>query len=116
MFSDRTNWKLAQNRFTLALEEVRSHVTTLLDLTISNPTRAELENRPRAIKAALPSEQSHDYDPKTKRLLPSRHAVAAYYRSQHGIQPLDVRRIIVPISTSEGYSIVVPLLCNAGYE
>ena len=42
MFSDRTNWKLTRNRLTEALEEVRAGGARVLDLTISNPTRAGL--------------------------------------------------------------------------
>ena len=42
MFSDRTNWKLTRNRLTEALEDVRSSGAHVLDLTLSNPTRAGL--------------------------------------------------------------------------
>ena len=42
MFSDRTNWKLTQNRLTEAIEQVRSSGAHVLDLTVSNPTRAGL--------------------------------------------------------------------------
>ena len=53
MFSDRTNWKLAQNRFTQAVEEVRASGAHLLDLTVSNPTRAGLQYDSAAILGAL---------------------------------------------------------------
>ena len=42
MFSDRTNWKLTRNRLTETLEEVYSSGARVLDLTLSNPTRAGL--------------------------------------------------------------------------
>ena len=114
MFSDRTNWKLAQNRFTQALEELRAAGVRLLDLTISNPTRVGLEYDSRAILAALASPRALDYDPQAKGMLCAREAVAGYYRSDHGVCDLDPERIVLTTSTSEGYSFVFRLLCNAG--
>ena len=120
MFSDRTNWKLAQNRFTQAVEEVRSSGAKILDLTVSNPTRVGLEYDSRAILAALVSPQALDYDPQAKGLLFARKAVAEYYRVDHfhanqGVA-VDPERIVLTTSTSEGYSFVFRLLCNAGDE
>ena len=116
LFSDRTNWKLAQNRFTQALEEVRAGGAKILDLTVSNPTRAGLEYDSRAILAALGSARALDYDPQAKGLREAREAVAGYCRSEHGIQSLDAERVVLTTSTSEGYSYVFRLLCNAGDE
>jgi aspartate/methionine/tyrosine aminotransferase len=116
LFSERTNWKLAQNRLTQALEEVRTAGVSLLDLTISNPTRAGLEYDSRTILAALASARALDYDPQPKGLREAREAVAGYYRSDHGIQELGAERIVLTTSTSEGYSFVFRLLCNAGDE
>ncbi len=116
MFSDRTNWKLAQNRFTVALEEVRASGAKILDLTVSNPTRAGLHYDEAAILGALASPLALDYDPQSKGLLPAREAVANYYRSEHGIRDLDAEQIVLTTSTSEGYSFVFRLLCNAGDE
>ncbi len=116
MFSERTNWKLAQNGFTQAVEEVRAGGAKLLDLTVSNPTRAGLRYDERAILAALSSERGMDYDPQSKGLRAAREAVAEYYRTEHGIRDLDAERIVLTTSTSEGYSFVFRLLCNAGDE
>ena len=63
MFSERTNWKLAQNRFTQALEEVRAGGAEIFDLTVSNPTRAGLRYDDAAILGALASPRALDYDP-----------------------------------------------------
>ena len=68
-FSDRTNWKLAQNRFTQALEEVRAGGAKVLDLTVSNPTRVGLHYDEQAISRALASPRALDYDPQSKGLL-----------------------------------------------
>jgi alanine-synthesizing transaminase len=116
MFSDRTNWKLTRNRLTEALEEARSSGVRVLDLTISNPTQAGLHYDEPQILQSLASPRSMDYDPQPKGLPNARAAVAAYYQTQHGIQNLDLDRIILTTSTSEGYSFVLRLLCNPGDE
>src|SRR5258707_7529570 len=115
-FSDRTNWKLAQNLFTVALEEVRASGTKILDLTVSNPTRAGLHYNEHAILSALASPRALDYDPQSKGLREAREAVAGYYREEHGVRDLDAEQIVLTTSTSEGYSFVFRLLCNAGDE
>jgi aspartate/methionine/tyrosine aminotransferase len=116
MFSERTNWKLAQNRFTQAVEEVRAGGARVLDLTVSNPTRAGLRYDDAAILGALASRRALDYDPQSKGLLSARAAVSGYYRAEHGVHDLDAERIVLTTSTSEGYSFVFRLLCNAGDE
>ena len=116
MFSDRTNWKLGQNRFTQALEEVRAGGAKLLDLTVSNPTRAGLRYDEAAILGALASPRALDYDPQSKGLRGAREAVAGYYRAEQGVRDLDAEQIVLTTSTSEGYSFVFRLLCNAGDE
>jgi aspartate/methionine/tyrosine aminotransferase len=116
MFSERTNWKLAQNRFTQALEQVRATGAKVLDLTVSNPTRAGLHYDAEEKLGALSSPRALDYDPQPKGLHEAREAVAGYYREEHGVRDLDAERIILTTSTSEGYSFVFRLLCNAGDE
>ena len=90
MFSERTNWTLAQNRYTQALEQARAGGARILDLTASNPTRVGLEYESRAILAALGSAQALDYDPQAKGLLVAREAVAGYYQDNHGRGGKDV--------------------------
>jgi alanine-synthesizing transaminase len=116
MFSQRTNWQLTHNRLAEAVERARASGTNLIDLTASNPTRVGLEYQERAILAALSSPNVFDYDPQTKGLLPAREAVVRYYREQHGVENLDPEHVVLTTSTSEGYSYVFRLLCNAGDE
>ena len=136
MFSERTNWRLTQNRYTQAVEEVRARGVRVLDLTASNPTRVGLEYDSRAILEGLRSERSLDYDPQSKGLLSAREAVARYYTERRsrgerdvasnvstnrvggpaGQFTVDPERIVLTTSTSEGYSYVFRLLCNAGDE
>jgi aspartate/methionine/tyrosine aminotransferase len=115
MFSDRTNWKLTQNRLTEALEQARSSGAPVLDLTISNPTRAGLHYDEPQILKSLSSPQAMDYDPQPKGLPSACAAVADYYRTEHGIN-LDPEHLLLTTSTSEGYSFVFRLLCNPGDE
>jgi aspartate/methionine/tyrosine aminotransferase len=116
MFSSRTDWKLAHNRFTQALEEVRATGAKILDLTLSNPTRAGLHYDVPAILKALAAPQAIDYDPQSKGLREAREAVAAYYREDHDVSGVDPEQLILTTSTSEGYSFVFRLLCNPGDE
>ncbi|MGA8344655.1 MAG: pyridoxal phosphate-dependent aminotransferase [Candidatus Sulfotelmatobacter sp.] len=116
MFSERTNWKLAQNRFTQVLEQVRAGGAKILDLTVSNPTRAGLHYQEQAILGALASPRALDYDPQSRGLPEAREAVAGYYRQDHAVRDLDAQQIILTTSTSEGYSFVFRLLCNPGDE
>jgi aspartate/methionine/tyrosine aminotransferase len=115
MFSERTNWRLARNRFTEAVEAARANGVRVLDLTASNPTRVGLHYDAEAILASLASPRAMDYDPQAKGLLAARESVAEYYRAEHGCE-VDPERIVMTTSTSEGYSFVFRLLCNAGDE
>jgi alanine-synthesizing transaminase len=129
MFSERTNWQLAKNRFTRAVEEVRARGDRILDLTASNPTRVGLTYDADAILGALGSVRALDYEPQAKGLLSARESVARYYKEQCAPGGRDVasnvstdeievdpERIVLTASTSEGYSYVFRLLCNAGDE
>jgi aspartate/methionine/tyrosine aminotransferase len=125
MFSERTNWRLTQNRFTQAVDEARARGAKLLDLTASNPTRVGLWYDSAAILRALGAPQSMDYDPQAKGLLSAREAVAQYYSERFvsqgsemssDVSAIDPERIVLTASTSEGYSYVFRLLCNAGDE
>jgi alanine-synthesizing transaminase len=116
MFSNRTNWKLTHNRFTQALDQARAAGVNILDLTLSNPTRAGLQYDQPTILRALASPQALDYDPQPKGLRQARAAVAAYYAEAHGICNLSLDNLVLTTSTSEAYSYVFRLLCNAGDE
>ena len=116
MFSDRTDWKLARNRFTEAVEEARARGVHLIDLTASNPTLVGLHYDDKAILASLNAPQSLTYDPQPRGLRSAREAVVAYYGDNHGIGRLNVGQLVLTTSTSEGYSFVFRLLCNPGDE
>ena len=88
----------------------------ILDLSVSNPTRADLHYDAEAILASLVRPGALDYDPLPRGLLSARQAVADYYRSDHQGYDLDPDSIVLTTSTSEGYSYIFRLLCNPGDE
>lgn len=114
MFSRRTGWNLAANRFTEAILDARRGGRPVLDLTISNPTHAGIRYEESAILEALRSRGSLDYDPQPKGMLGAREAVAAYY-GERG-EEVDPENVILTTSTSEGYSFVFRLLADPGDE
>ena len=116
MFSRRTDWKLTPNRFTEVQRELRAAGRELLDLTASNPTRAELHYDTESILNSLSRPEAMDYDPQPKGLTSGRQAVAEYYREQHGESEFLPESLVLTTSTSEGYSYVFRLLCNPGDE
>lgn len=116
MFSKRTEWKLTPNRFAQAQADLRSAGTDVLDLSVSNPTRAELHYDDEAILQSLVQPEAMDYDPQPKGLLAARQAVTRYYHDAHDLYGLDPESLILTTSTSEGYSYVFRLLCNAEDE
>jgi alanine-synthesizing transaminase len=114
MFSRRTDWPLAINRFTEAQHELQRSGGEWLDLTVSNPTRAQLDYDAVSIRASLSNSQVMDYDPQPRGLLSARAAVAGYYRERNA--DVAPESVVLTTSTSEGYSYVLRLLCNPGDE
>ena len=112
MFSQRTDWKLTPNRFTEAQREALAAGTEVLDLTVSNPARADLHYDIETILGSLAQPQAMDYDPQPKGLRSAREAVAFYYREQHEEFQVDPESMVLTTSTSEGYSYVFRLLAN----
>ncbi|HKS76920.1 MAG TPA: pyridoxal phosphate-dependent aminotransferase [Terriglobales bacterium] len=116
MFSQRTDWKLTPNRFTEAHREALAAGKELLDLTVSNPVRADIHYDTETILGSLSQAQAMDYDPQPKGLRSARDAVASYYREQHEEFEVDPESMVLTTSTSEGYSYVFRLLANPGDE
>jgi len=115
MFSQRTNWKLTPNRHALALEELRAAGTPILDLTASNPTHCGFHYDTAAILDAFRRPEALTYDPQPLGLLPAREEVSRYYLHDHRAV-VNPASILLTTSTSEAYSYVFRLLCNAHDE
>jgi aspartate/methionine/tyrosine aminotransferase len=116
MFSHRTDWKLTPNRFTEAQREMLASGTEILDLTVSNPVRAEIHYDDETILGSLAKPEAMDYDPQPQGLRSAREAVVNYYREQHEGFDVDPDAVILTTSTSEGYSYVFRLLANPDDE
>ena len=120
MFASRTNWRLETNRLTRALEEHRRGGKELFDLTASNPTTCGFSYPEREILAALADPRALVYRPESKGLREAREAVAEYYAGRVGFsgspQQVDPERILLASGTSEAYSHIFRLLCEAGDE
>jgi len=115
MFSDRTNWPLSRNRFTVALDELRASGVPLLDLTASNPTQCGFHYDAGAILSAFQNPAALQYDPQPKGALAARREVARYYLEDHQTT-VDPESLFLTTSTSEAYSYSFRLLCNPGDE
>jgi len=114
MFAKRTDWDLALNPLAKALAERRAEGKPLIDLTVSNPTDCGFTYDMQAILAALESPAAMKYEPNPKGLEVARRAVATYYADR--AEDVSTEDIFLTTSTSEGYSWLMRLLCDAGDE
>ncbi len=112
MFSRRTNWDRQPNRLTELLDARRANGKPVYDLTISNPTECGIEYPEREILSAVSDPQALHYQPNPKGLLSAREVICDYYREKD--IRVDRSNILLTASTSEAYSLIFKLLCNAG--
>ncbi len=117
MFASRTQWRLSQNRFSLALSEARTRGRRLLDLTVSNPTECGFDFDSEAILGSLSRPESLIYHPQPQGLLNARCAVAEYYNGKSpDVNSVSPEQVFLTTSTSEAYSYLFRLLCDPGDE
>ncbi|HVO57425.1 MAG TPA: pyridoxal phosphate-dependent aminotransferase [Dongiaceae bacterium] len=114
MFSERTNWNLEENALSRALAEARASGREILDLTRSNPTECGLLADADALFGALTQPDILQYAPEPRGLPAARTAVCRYYADLGA--PVRPERLVLTAGTSEGYSFLFGLLCNAGDE
>ena len=114
MFTRRTSWNLATNRYSEAISAQQRTGRRLLDLTASNPTTVGLKYDAEAILEALGNAAALTYEPTSKGLRRAREAVAGYYR-EVGAE-IGAEDLVLTTSTSEAYSFCFRLLCEAGDE
>ena len=110
VFSTRVPDDRSPTRFARALAAARG-ARPLLDLTISNPTRAGISYPPNLLDA-LANPASLTYRPEPLGLEDARQAVAETY-ARRGL-PIAWERIVLTASTSEAYSLLFKLLCDPG--
>src|SRR5688572_1309558 len=109
MFSARVPPPQQRNAFSTALEAARAAGRDLIDLTVSNPTRAGITYPP-ALFAPLSAAAVAQYHPEPFGMRRAREAVAADYARRAIATSWD--RIILTASTSEAYSLLFKLLCE----
>jgi alanine-synthesizing transaminase len=112
MFSRRTAHDTATNALTRALTRARAAGSSILDLTVSNPTSAGIPYDDEAILRALADPRALHYAPEPFGLPHAREAVARDLR-EHGAA-IDASRVILTASTSEAYAFLFKLLCDPG--
>jgi aspartate/methionine/tyrosine aminotransferase len=112
-FSERTNWNTEESGLARAHRLRAEAGEPIADLTASNPTRCGFAYDPQLL-AALTDPEALDYDPQPRGLLRARQAVCDYYAS-HCVS-LKPEQITLTTSTSEAYSFLFRLLCDAGSE
>jgi alanine-synthesizing transaminase len=113
-FSSRTEWDLAETPLARALRERRAAGREVLDLTASNPTQCGFAYDEAAILAALGDQAAMAYDPDPRGMRRAREAVCRYY-AERGAS-VDPANVFLTVSTSEAYSWLFRLLCDAGDE
>lgn len=108
MFSRRTPASYTLNPLTRAVAERREAGLPLIDLTVTNPTRAGIDYPSGELLAALHDPRSLTYEPAALGHEEARRAVAAW----HG--GLNPDRLVLAGSTSEAYGWLFKLLCDPG--
>jgi alanine-synthesizing transaminase len=94
------------------LSEVRARTPRIaFDLTVTNPTLCGFPYPPDLL-SALAHPRALRYEPDPRGLATARAAIAASY-GEHGIT-VDPSQLLLTASTSEAYSMLVKLLCDAG--
>ena len=107
MFSRRAEWQAQANRLTVAREDRLRRGGEILDLTISNPTRAGFAYPLDALAAALGAAAREPYDPHPLGLAAARETVARSLGC-------DAADVVITASTSEAYSFLFKLLTDPG--
>ena len=112
-FSKRTGWNTEESALSRAHRERVQAGLPLADLTASNPTRCGFIYDAHLLKP-LADLRALAYDPQPLGLLRTREAVCEYYRDLG----VEVRpdRVLLTTSTSEAYSFLFKMLCDAGSE
>jgi alanine-synthesizing transaminase len=84
----------------------------LVDLTVTNPTAADLVSLDEAARLALADARAARYDPDPRGLLTAREAIAAEFGSADA--PIDPANLFLTSSSSESYAHLFRLLCSPG--
>jgi len=111
VFSHRLLPYAEPNALSRAVETLRVEGVPFVDLTESNPTRAEIPY-PDDLLTSLADPAALRYEPSSFGLASARRAVAEDQR-RRGVT-IDPAHVVLTASTSEAYSWLFKLLCNPG--
>jgi alanine-synthesizing transaminase len=111
MFSSRLRQTTGRNPLAVAIERRRAAGLPVIDLTLSNPTRAGL-TYPAGLLNPMALDQSLCYEPTAFGMPSARLAVSRDF-ARRGV-PVAPDRIVLTASTSEAYSLLFKLLCDPG--
>jgi alanine-synthesizing transaminase len=109
--SSRLPSDLSLNATTRTLDALRRRGLTVIDLTVSNPTRVGL-HYPGDLLSALADPAALEYDPQPLGSITAREAVSADF-ARRGLH-VSPDCIALTASTSEAYAWLFKLLCDAG--
>jgi aspartate/methionine/tyrosine aminotransferase len=112
-FSQRTGWNMEESELARAHRVRLQAGLPIADLTVSNPTRCGFAYAPELL-AALADPLALDYDPQPRGSVRAREAVCGYY-ADHGVA-VRPEQLVLTTSTSEAYSYLFKLLCEAESE
>lgn len=112
-FSERTRWTREENSLAIELQARRNGGEPVIDLTTSNPTVCGFIYE-EDILAPLQDKRAFRYAGESFGLSTAREAVSQYYAERGA--PAEAGCICLTANTSEAYSFLFKLLCNAGDE
>ena len=119
-FSQRTTWDTGESSFAAAVREARAAAerdrSRRYDLTVSNPTKCGFAYDAEVLLAPLKDKRALVYEPEPRGLTSAREAVGKYYAGHGAGEGAGVDDLILTTSTSEAYSFLFRLLCDAGDE
>src|SRR5688572_25553334 len=98
MFSSRLRQTAGRNRLALALDRRRAPGLPVIDLTLSNPTRAGFAYPP-GVLAPMTQERALSYEPEPFGMLSARQAISDDF-ARRGLA-VPPNRIVLTASTSE---------------
>ncbi len=110
--SHRTVWEHRENALTGLVRRLRGEGRAIADWTVSNPTICGFAYDRQRIADGLTGPASFEYVPEPAGSASAREAIAGFLNA-HGISATP-GRLLLTASTSEAYSYLFRLLCNAG--
>lgn len=113
MFSGRVPASLEPNRLSTALARARADGTQIVDLTLSNPTRAGFDYPPDLLTPLAHARGLH-YAPVPAGVEEARVAIANDF-ARRGSN-VAAEQLVLTSSTSEAYALAFKVLCDAGDE